>query len=109
MWEERAAAEKARREADARTDEQRRRERGEWGRRRRPAELRASLSEDTRATLRHRAEEALAADGVERTHLGYDVLVKLTVDDLLERDWLRMVVKDEQESPDGAATAPRTD
>ena len=59
------------------------------------------------ATLKCRAEEALAADGVERTRLGYEVLVKLTVDDLLERDSLRMAV--ERESPDGAATAPRTD
>ena len=69
--------------------------------------MRASLPEDTLATLRHRAEEALAADGVERTRLGYEVLVKLKVDDLLERDSLRMAV--ERESPDGAATAPRTD
>jgi hypothetical protein len=36
--------------------------------------------------LRHRAEEALTADGVYRTHLGYDVLVKLTMDDLLEHE-----------------------
>jgi hypothetical protein len=35
-------------------------------------------------TLR-RAEEALASDGVARTHLGYEVFVKLTMDDLLER------------------------
>jgi hypothetical protein len=33
--------------------------------------------------LRRRAEEALAADGVPRTHLGYDLLVKLKLDELL--------------------------
>jgi hypothetical protein len=38
--------------------------------------------------LRHRAEEALAADGVPRTRLGYEVLVKLKVDELLEREYL---------------------
>jgi hypothetical protein len=46
---------------------------------------------------------------VAHTRLGYEVLMKLTVDELLERDSLRMAVKDEQESPDGSATAPRTD
>jgi hypothetical protein len=45
--------------------------------------MRASLSDAELATLRHRAEEALAADGVARTQLGYDVLVKLKLDDLL--------------------------
>ena len=33
----------------------------------------------------HRAEEALTADGVDRTRLGYDVLVKRTIDDLREQ------------------------
>jgi Asp-tRNA(Asn)/Glu-tRNA(Gln) amidotransferase A subunit family amidase len=82
-WEGRAEAEEARHEADARTDEQRRRERDEEERRRRLADRRAALSDEALATLRHRAEEVLAADGVERTHLGYDVLVKLTLDELL--------------------------
>jgi hypothetical protein len=36
--------------------------------------------------LKRRAEEALATDGVACTRLGYDVLVKLTMDDLLEQD-----------------------
>jgi hypothetical protein len=102
-------AEEAQREAEARVGEQLRREREEREHRRRLAELRTTLPEDTLATLRHRAEEALAADGVERTRLGYEVLVKLKVDDLLERDSLRMTVEDERESLDGAATAPRTD
>jgi hypothetical protein len=106
-WAHHAEAENATREADARVDAQLRRECEERERRRRLVDVRVSLPEDTLATLRHRAEEALAADGVERTRLGYEVLVKLKVDDLLERDSLRMAV--ERESPDGAATAPRTD
>jgi hypothetical protein len=82
-WKGHAEAEEVRREADARTDEQLRRERDERERRRRLADRRAALSDEALATLRHRAEEALAADGVERTHLGYDVLVKLKLDELL--------------------------
>jgi hypothetical protein len=68
-----------------RVDEQRRQERDERERRRRLADRRATLSEEALATLKHRAEEALATDGVERTHLGYNVLVKLKMDDLLEQ------------------------
>ena len=109
MWERGAETDEAKREADARVDDQRRREREERERRRRLAELRAALSDEALATLRHRAEEALATDGVARTRLGYEVLVKLTVDDLLERDSLRMAVEDERESLEGAATAPRAD
>jgi hypothetical protein len=41
--------------------------------------------------------------------LGYEVLVKLTVDDLLERDSLRVAVEDDRNSLDGAATVPRAD
>lgn len=42
----------------------------------------AALSGEALATLRHRAEEALA-NGVARTRLGYKVLVKLTMDEFL--------------------------
>jgi hypothetical protein len=38
------------------------------------------------ATLRHRAEETLAVDGVQRTRLGSEVLVKLKLDELLLED-----------------------
>jgi hypothetical protein len=82
-WEGRADAEEVRREADARVEEQRRREREEGERRRRLTDIRATLPEDVLVVLKHRAEEALATDGVARTHLGYDMLVKLKLDELL--------------------------
>ena len=107
-WEGRAEAEEARREADARTDEQRRHERDERERRRRLADRRAALSDEALATLRHRAEEALAIEGVERVRLGYEVLVKLKIDELLERDSLRMAVESGRESLEGEAVDPRT-
>ena len=79
-------AEEAQREAEARIDEQLHREREEQDRRRRLADRRASLSDEASETLKRRAEEALAADGVERTRLVYNVLVKLKMDELLERE-----------------------
>jgi Replication initiator protein A len=88
-WENRAGAEEAKREEEARVDEQLRRERDERERRRRLAEMRAALSDEALVTLRHRAEEALATDGVARTRLGYEVLVKLKVDELLEQECVR--------------------
>ena len=42
--------------------------------------------------MKHRAEKALATDGVERTRLGYNVLVKLKIDDLLEQEDILMPV-----------------
>jgi hypothetical protein len=45
--------------------------------------MRASLSDEARATLTRRAEEALAHEGVARIRLGYDMLVKLKVDEFL--------------------------
>ncbi len=106
-WEGRAGVEEAGTEADARTDEQRH-EREEWERRRRLADRCATRSDEALATLRHRAEEALAADGVDRTHLGYEVLVKLKMDEFLERDYLRMAVEDGREPLEEAAVDPRT-
>lgn len=55
---------------------------------RRLAALRASLPDDRLATLRRHAEEALAAEGVARTRLGYEMLVKLKVDELVEQAYL---------------------
>jgi hypothetical protein len=39
-----------------------------------------------------RSDEALAADGVARTCLGYEVLVKLKMDELLDQACVRMPV-----------------
>jgi hypothetical protein len=99
-------AEDAQREAEARIDEQLHREREEQDRRRRLADRRASLSDEALETLKRRAEEALAADGVERTRLGYDVLVKLKLDDLLEREYVPADVSASHGDPDTAAVEP---
>jgi hypothetical protein len=55
--------------------------------------------------LRHRAEEVLAADGVARTHLGYEVLVKLKLDDLLEQERVPMPMRADGAHPPAAVTA----
>lgn len=49
--------------------------------------MRASLSDEALAVLKRRAEEALAANGVVRPRLGYEVLVKLKRDARLEQEW----------------------
>jgi hypothetical protein len=85
-------AEEAKREAEARVDEQLRREGEERDRRQRLVELRASLPADMLESLRRRAEEALAEDGMERARLGYDVLVKIKLDELIEREFMPMDV-----------------
>jgi hypothetical protein len=99
-WEGRAEVEEAKRGAQAQIDTLRRREREEEERRRRLAEFRAALPEEALADLRHRAEEALAAEGVARARLGYEVLVKLKIDDLLEQAYVRIPA-----SADGAQPA----
>ena len=81
------SAEEAKREAEARIDEQLHREQAERDRRRRLVELRATLPADTLESLRRRAEEALATDGTDRMRLGYDVLVKMKMDEFLEREF----------------------
>jgi hypothetical protein len=97
-------AEEAQQEAEARIDEQLHREREERERRRRLADRRAALSDEALATLKCRAEGALAADGVARTRLGYEVLVKLKMDDLLERECLPTDISEERGNPEIAAT-----
>jgi hypothetical protein len=98
------AAEEAKREAEARIDEQLRHEQAERDRRRRLVEIRAALPADTLEALRRRAEEALANDGTDRTHLGYDVLVKIKLDELLERECLPMDVSKDGGHAEIAAT-----
>lgn len=82
--------------------------RGGGARRRRLADIDASLWDEVLAASKHRAEEALAADGVDRTRLGYEVLVKIKMDDLLERGFLPTAVEDDRASLVGAAVGSRT-
>ena len=107
VWERGAETDEVKREAEARVDDQLRRERDERERRRRLAELRASLPDDALATLKHRAEEALATDGVARTRLGYDVLVKIKMDDLIEQECVRIPVSADGAHPPAEVTARR--
>jgi hypothetical protein len=106
VWERRAEVEEAQREADAWVDAQRRRERDEREHQR-LAEMRASLSDEALATVRHRAEETLATDGVERMRLGYEVLVKLKIDDLLEQACVQRPAGADGTPPSMAVTARR--
>jgi hypothetical protein len=62
--------------------------------------MRASLSDEVRATLKRRAEEALASAGVARTRLGYDMLVKLKLDERLEREYPSAPMRDDCRAPD---------
>ena len=106
-WENHAGAEEAEREEEARADEQRRREREEQERRRWLAEIRETLPEKQLEALRHRAEEALATDGVARTHLGYAMLVKLKLDELLlETSYEGGHPASEAATPDATLTSP---
>jgi hypothetical protein len=98
------SAEEAKREAEARIDEQLRREQAERDRRRRLVEIRAALPADTLEALRHRAEEALANDGTDRTRLGYDVLVKIKLDELLAQEFMPMDVSKDGGKAEIAAT-----
>jgi hypothetical protein len=80
-------AEEAQQEAEARINDQLTREREAQERRHSVAEIRARLPEDVLTTLRRRAEEALATEGVARMRLGYEVLVKLKIDEFLEQEY----------------------
>jgi hypothetical protein len=93
-------AEGAQQEAEARVDEQLRRERDMHDRKRRLADVRTALSDTVIEALRQRAEEALAVEGVERMRLGYDVLVKLKLDELLEREYLSEPGREDGRAPD---------
>jgi hypothetical protein len=66
-------------------------------------ESRAALSDEALATRGRRAEGALAADGVPRMCFGYEVLVKLKVDELLEREDLPADARASQSDPETTA------
>src|SRR5262249_26261338 len=103
-WEKRAEVEEVKREAEAQIDEQIRREGEERDRRQRLVELRASLPADTLEALRRRAEEALASDGTDRTRLGYDILVKMKMDEFLEREFVPTNMSDDGGHGESAVT-----
>jgi hypothetical protein len=63
------------------------------------------LVEDRLEALTHRAEEALAADGVARTRLGSDVLVKIKMDKLLEQACVRIYMSADGAHPPAEVTA----
>jgi hypothetical protein len=98
-WEKRAAVEEATREAETRASEQLRHEQEERENRRRLAEIRTTLPEEVLVALKHRAEEALTHEGVERTRLGYNVLVKMKLDELLEQECMPTAVHEGREGP----------
>jgi hypothetical protein len=101
-------AEEAQQEAQARIHAQLSREREMQDRKRQLREIRAALPTEVLETLRRRAEAALTAEGVERTRLGYDVLVKIKMDELLERDDLSAPARDDGHAPDTIAAAAGT-
>jgi hypothetical protein len=55
--------------------------------------------------MKRRAEAALATDGVDRTRLGSEVLVQLTVEELLEREYLPTAGGDDRTPAERAAVA----
>jgi hypothetical protein len=56
--------------------------------RRRLAEIRASLSEDTLAALHAQASGELAKEGSDRTRVGYELLLKLKMEELIEQRFM---------------------
>jgi hypothetical protein len=101
-------AQDAQQEAEARINVQLGREREMQDRKRRLTELRTSLPDAVLETLRRRAEEALTAEGVERTRLGYNVLVKMKMDDLLEGEHLSEPLQEDRPAPDRVVAASGT-
>jgi hypothetical protein len=51
--------------------------------------LRASLAVEALEAFRRQAEEALAEEGVGSQQVGYNLLLRLRMDDLLEQAFLR--------------------
>jgi hypothetical protein len=66
------------------------------------------LPADTLESLRRRAEEALANEEMDRTRLGYDVLVKLKMDELIERGFMPSDVRASQGNLEMVAVEPGT-
>ena len=69
-------------------------------RKRRLADVRTALPDPVLEALRRRTEGALTAEGMERTRLGYDVLVKLKRNELLEGEYLSESRREDGPAPD---------
>jgi hypothetical protein len=107
-WDKDAQSAEAMPEAETRADEQFRLEQQARDRRQRLAEMRTILPEEVRIDLTRRAEAALTAEGMERTRLGYDMLVKLKLDELLEGEYLPEPMRDPRPAPDTVIAASGT-
>ena len=82
-------AEEARREAEAQLQAHLRQQQEEQARAQRLEAFRATLSDEALETFHCQAEEALAQEGYNERTLGYTMLLRLRVDDLLEQAFLR--------------------
>jgi hypothetical protein len=78
----------AQREAEARINERIRQDKEMQEKRRVLAEIRTSLSEDTLAALQVQAQEELAKEGSDRTRVGYELLLKLKIEELIEQRFM---------------------
>jgi hypothetical protein len=107
-WKKDAQSAEATQEAGTRVDEQFRLEQQERDRRQRLVEMRTILPEEVLIDLKCRAEAALTAEGMERTRLGYDMLVKLKLDELLEGEYLAEPMRDPRPAPDTVIAASGT-
>ncbi len=66
--------------------------------------MRASLPEDTLETLRRRPEAALTTDRTARTRVGYDVQVRIMMDELIAQEFMPMDGRDNREPLTTAVT-----
>ncbi len=82
-------AEEAKREGEARIQEQLRQEEEEWERAQRLEEIRASLSEEALQAFKRHAEDELAKEGVDRERVGYNILLRLKMDELIDQEYMR--------------------
>jgi hypothetical protein len=82
-------AEDARREAEARIQSQLQHEQAEQARAQRLEAFRAALTPQALEAFHSQAEEALAQEGYGERTLGYTMLLRLRLDDLLEQAFLQ--------------------
>jgi hypothetical protein len=91
-------AEEARREAEAQLQAHLCQQQEEEARAQRLEAFRAALAEDAIETFRCQAVEALAHEGYHERALGYSMLLKIRLEDLIEQAFLRAGAPGEQET-----------